>query len=194
MNFAAILALALGLSMDAMAAAAAQGVSAKTLRIRDVLWVALLFGGFQALMPALGIVLGRSLGPVVGAWGHFIAFILLSAIGGKMLWEARHAFSSEPPKASALLAAEPFDLPSLVVLAIATSVDAFAAGVTLPMLNAPLFGSLAIIGATTALLSALGVVLGQRFGGLLGRYLDVVGGLVLIALGVKMLVEHITAA
>jgi putative Mn2+ efflux pump MntP len=193
MSFASILVLAVGLAMDAMAVAAAKGVAARTLRISDVLRVALLFGGFQALMPAIGVLLGQHLGSVARAWDHWIAFVLLTALGGKLLWEARHAFVDTVARADSH-ATDAFDFASLVLLAVATSLDAFAVGITLPMLNAPLLVSFLTIGVTTALLSGVGVVLGRRFGALLGRYFDVFGGLVLIGLGVKVLVEHLTAA
>jgi putative Mn2+ efflux pump MntP len=193
MSFGTILFLAIGLAMDATAVAAAKGMAAPVLHARDIARVALLFGAFQALMPMLGWLVGRSLGPMVEAWDHWIAFTLLCAIGGKMLWEARHAFSdaelAEAPREGNL-----FGLHSLVILATATSVDAFAVGITLPMLNAPLVISWLTIGVTTAVLSALGIMLGRRLGALLGRYLDAVGGFVLIGLGVKILVEHVTAA
>lgn len=188
MSFASILLLAVGLAMDATAVSAARGLAVQRVRPRDVLLVATLFGGFQALMPLLGWLLGSRLGPLVQAWDHWIAFVLLGAIGGRMLWEARGApeASSEPR--------DPFGLRVMLVLSVATSIDAFAVGITLPMLDAPLALSLATIGVTTAALSAVGVLAGRRFGTLLGRRLDVLGGLVLIGLGTRILVEHLAGA
>jgi putative Mn2+ efflux pump MntP len=175
-----ILLLSVGLAMDATAAAAARGAAATSLRWRAVLAVALLFGGFQALMPLIGWAIGGAIGPRVEAWDHWIAFGLLAAIGLKMLWEARAA----KPAADA-------DGRVLVVLAVATSVDALAAGVTLPLVGAPLLPSIVTIGITTAVLSGVGYVAGRRLGAAIGGRLDAVGGLVLIGLGVKILAEHL---
>ena len=187
MSFAAILVLAVGLAMDATAVAAARGVAAKRVRGQDGLLVAALFGGAQALMPLLGSLLGAGLGRYVARWDHWIAFALLAGVGLKMLWEAR---KSDAEKADAARE-DAFRLPLLVTLAIATSIDAFAVGITLPMLGAPLVLSLVTIGVTTALLSGAAVFLGRRFGAHLGSRLDVIGGLVLIALGVKIVLDHV---
>lgn len=194
MNALAILTLSVGLAMDATAVSAARGCAARAVRTKDVLRVALLFGGFQALMPGLGWFVGASVssasvGSAVRAWDHWIAFGLLTAIGGKMLWEARGA--TEPASPSLVSTADPFATRALVLLAVATSIDALAAGMTLPLLNAPMLFSLVSIGVVTAGLSALGILVGRRFGALLGRRLDAFGGLVLVALGTKILLEHL---
>ena len=188
MTFGAIFVLALGLAMDATAVSAARGVATPKILPRHVLLVAAFFGGFQALMPLLGWLVGSRIGTLVQAWDHWIAFVLLGAIGGKMLWEARGG-----PNEAAAPAKDLYGLKVMLVLAVATSIDALAVGVTLPMLDAPLVLSVVTIGATTAVLSALGLFAGRRFGGLLGKRLDVAGGLVLIGLGVKILVEHLRA-
>lgn len=189
MSFSSLLALATGLAMDAAAVSAARGLAVPTLRARHFVLVAVFFGGFQALMPLLGWLLGSQLGPLVAAFDHWIAFGLLGGIGAKMLWEARGA-GDQPQAARDDL----FGLRVMLVLAIATSIDAFAVGVMLPMLDARLGLSLATIGVTTALLSMAALLAGRRFGALLGRRLDAVGGLVLIALGVKILIEHLANA
>lgn len=189
MNALTILTLSVGLAMDATAVSAARGCAARSVRAGDVLRVALWFGGFQALMPGIGWCLGDALGSEVSAWDHWIAFGLLGAIGSKMLWEARG--SAERPASEPRSNADLFGTRVLVVLAVATSIDALAAGITLPMLGAPLLLSLASIGLITAALSALGVLVGRRFGDVLGRRLDTFGGLVLVALGTKILVEHL---
>jgi putative Mn2+ efflux pump MntP len=172
--------------MDAMAVAAARGLAASELRPRHVIRVATFFGGFQALMPLVGWLLGSRIGPFVEAWDHWIAFALLAGIGGKMLWEAKDTEEVSERSSDAL-----FGTRSLLVLAVATSIDALAAGLMLPMLGAPLALSLATIGVTTAALSALGLYAGRRFGSALGRRLDAAGGIVLIALGVKVLADHL---
>ncbi len=191
MTFGSIFALAVGLAMDATAVAAARGLLAPVIRARHVARIMLFFGGFQALMPLLGWALGSQLGPVVAAWDHWIAFVLLAGIGGKMLWEARGGPRDD--EAEVADAGDPFGLRVLTVLAIATSIDAFAVGVTLPILGAPLVTSLVTIGVVTALLSAVGLFAGRRFGALLGKRLDAVGGVVLVLLGVKILAEHLAA-
>ena len=186
MTFGAILLLALGLAMDAMAVSAARGLAVPVVRARHVVLVALFFGGFQVLMPLLGWLLGARVGPWVQTWDHWIAFALLAFIGVKMIREAR-GNEEETPKNTI----DHFALKTMLGLAVATSIDALAVGFTLPMLNAPFALSLATIGITTALLSALGLFAGRRFGSMLGKRLDVAGGLVLIGLGFKILVEHL---
>lgn len=189
MSFWQILLLAVGLAMDATAVAAARGCAAGATgegsHVRDVLRVALLFGVAQAVMPVFGWLLGQQLGPTVAAFDHWIAFVLLGGIGAKMLHEAR----AEPELASQ---APGFGWRLLIWLAIATSIDAFAVGITLPLLGAPFALSIVTIGVVTALLSGIGVVVGRHAGRLLGRKLDALGGAVLILLGVKILVEHLS--
>jgi putative Mn2+ efflux pump MntP len=190
MSFGAILLLAFGLAMDATAVSAARGGTVPKIRARHVALVAGFFGGFQALMPLIGCFLGERVGRLVQAWDHWIAFGLRFAIGGKMLWEARASAEGndgdDAPK-------DLFGLQVMLLLAVATSIDALAVGFTLPILNAPFALSLVTIGVTTAILSAAGLFAGQRFGAMLGKRLDVVGGLVLIGLGVRILVEHLHA-
>ena len=189
MKLGSIMLLAFGLSMDAMAVAAARGLAVRTIRLRHVALVAGFFGGFQALMPLFGWLLGNRVGKAIAAWDHWVIFVLLAGIGGKMLWEAfHHAAEAEP-----LNEADPFGLKVMLLLAIATSIDALAAGFALPLMGAPLGLSLATIGVTTATLSALGLFAGHRFGAALGSRLDAVGGIVLIGLGTKTLIEHLSA-
>jgi len=186
-SFGAILTLAIGLAMDATAVAAARGLAARSVRFRHALLIALFFGGSQALMPLLGWGIGGLVGDRVAAWDHWIAFVLLGGIGAKMLWEAR----PQEDAASAPDRGDPFGLRLLALLAFATSIDAFAVGITLPMLHAPLALSLATIGLVTAVLSGAAVFVGRRFGARFGRRLDAIGGVVLVGLGVKILIEHL---
>jgi putative Mn2+ efflux pump MntP len=191
-NIASVLLLSVGLAMDATAVAAARGLATPVITARHVALVAGFFGGFQALMPFIGWYVGDQVGPWVQAWDHWIAFVLLAAIGGKMLWEARGEADDDdaPDPATGDL----FGFKIMLLLAIATSIDALAAGFTLTMLDVPVAVSLAIIGLTTAVLSALGLFAGRRFGAHLGARLDALGGVVLIGLGGKILYEHLTAA
>lgn len=186
MSFWQILLLAVGVAMDATAVAVARGCAAgATAQVQDVLRVGLLFGFAQGVMPAFGWVLGQQLGPSVAAFDHWIAFLLLAGIGAKMLYEARGEPELESQQAG-------FGWRLLLGLAVATSIDAFAVGITLPMLEAPFVLSIVTIGVVTALLSGLGVVVGRQAGKLLGHKLDALGGAVLILLGVKILVEHLS--
>jgi putative Mn2+ efflux pump MntP len=153
---------------------------------KHVLLVALFFGGFQALMPFLGYLLGSGVGPLVQAFDHWIAFLVLGAVGGKMLWEAWKGDGD----AAAASDDQLFALPVMLTLALATSIDALAVGFTLPLLGAPLLASMLTIGLVTAAMSAAGLFVGHRFGSSFGRRLDMAGGAVLILLGVKILVEH----
>lgn len=185
MSFPAILLLAVGLAMDATAVAAARGLAVREVARADALRLALLFGAFQGGMPLLGWLAGAHVGPWIAAWDHWIAFALLAGIGGKMLWEAAHHDEAAEPSEGA------FRTGALLVLAVATSVDALAVGVTLPMLRAPLALTAATVGVTTALLSLLGVYAGRRFGERLGPRLDAIGGVVLIGIGARILAQHL---
>lgn len=183
MSFSALLLLSVGLAMDATAVAAARGVAARQLLPRHFL-VAGLFGVLHFVMPLFGWLVGSQVGPLVATWEHWIAFAVLAALGGKMLWDATDR---------AVPLGDPFRLEVMLVLGLATSLDALAAGVTLPLLDAPLGLSLITIGVTTGLLSALGLSLGSRFGALLGKRLDMGGGLVLVGLALKSLAGHLLA-
>jgi putative Mn2+ efflux pump MntP len=192
MSFGPVVLLAVGLAMDATAVSAARGLAVPRILPRHVLLVSLLFGGFQVLMPLLGWILANQLGTAVQAWDHWVAFLLLGGIGVKMLWEARGV---GPPTLEPVERGDDvFGIKVMLALAVATSIDAFAAGVTLPLFDAPLVLSLVTIGATTAVLSALGLFAGRRFGSLLGKRLDVFGGLALNGLGTKILLEHLGVA
>jgi manganese efflux pump family protein len=182
-SFGQILLLAVGLAMDATAVAAARSCAGTQLRSLEVLSMALLFGVAQALMPTLGWMLGASAGPWVTAIDHWIAFVVLGALGIKMLREAAQ-YETHPP-------ARGVGLRLMLGLALATSVDALAVGLTLPLLDAPFALSIVTIGVVTTLLCALAGVVGRRFGALLGKRLDTFGGVVLIFIGCKILVAHL---
>lgn len=187
-SFGAIVLLSLGLAMDATAVSAARGLAAPRLLPGHVLLVAVLFGSFQALMPLMGWFVGAHVGPALQHVDHWIAFALLGGIGAKMLHEASSSDGRAAEDGGDL-----FRLNVMLVLAVATSVDALAVGFTLPMLGAPFLLTLATIGVVTAVSSAAGLLAGRRFGALLGKRLDIVGGLVLIGLGTKILIEHLSA-
>jgi manganese efflux pump family protein len=182
-----VVTLSIALAMDATAVAAARGLAAGRVVRRDALMLPGLFGGFQAGMAAIGWLAGRWIGPTIERWDHWIAFVLLTGLGVKMIVEAvrtdRAAEVADPDPGS--------DLWTAVGLALATSIDAAAAGVTLPLLSAPPAVALAMIGVVTALLSALGLYAGTRAGRHLGPRLEVLGGVTLIGIAVKLLVDHV---
>ena len=183
-----VLILAIGLSMDAMAVAAARGLAAGRIRVRDVALVAGTFGGMQAVMPLFGWLLADRFGNLVERWDHWIAFGLLTVLGGKMLLDAWRGDGGGDASNG-----EPFAVRGVLLLGVATSIDALAAGLTLPLLAVPPALSLAIIGATTALLSAVGLYAGRRTGAALGARLELAGGVALILVGTKILAEHLLA-
>jgi putative Mn2+ efflux pump MntP len=179
MTPAELLLLALGLSMDAMAVAAARGLSAPRVGARETFRVALAFGGFQAGMPGLGWLGGAALGSVATRWGGWIAAGLLAVLGAKMLREAMGRAEDEGAGAHP----DPFAWKLLLPLAVATSIDALAAGVSLRLVGAPMALSLATIGLVTAGCSAAGLLAGRRLGETAGSRLNGLGGAVLLILG-----------
>jgi putative Mn2+ efflux pump MntP len=179
-----VVTLSLALAMDATAVAAARGLAASHVSRRDAVLLPALFGGFQAGMAALGWLAGRWFGPTLERWDHWIAFGLLVAIGVKMIVEALRGGDGED-------AAADDGLLTLIGLAIATSIDAAAAGITLPLIDAPPAVALAMIGVVTAALSVAGLAAGKRLGARFGARLEVLGGLALIAIGTKLLLDHL---
>jgi manganese efflux pump family protein len=186
---ATILLLSLALAMDATAVAAARSLVARRVPLRRALAMPLLFGTFQAGMPALGWLAGDAIGSAVAAWDHWIASALLAGIGGKMIVDAIRECPEERGRDE-----RSFEWGVLVVLAIGTSVDAFAAGISLPLLGAPVLVSCLTIGAVTTIASGLGLLLGRRLGEHAGERLEIAGGVVLVLLGTKILVEHLVSS
>lgn len=173
--------LAFGLAMDATAVAAARGLGAR--QSREAVVLPLLFGVFQSGMAALGWLAGRWAGPLIDAWDHWIAFGLLVAIGGKMLvdaWRGGGDAGEEPEPATVMMA---------LGLALATSIDAAAAGLTLPLVPVAPWLALVLIGGVTAGCSAIGYFVGRIAGAKFGARLGIVGGLVLIGIGTQLLVR-----
>jgi putative Mn2+ efflux pump MntP len=186
MHLATILLIAVGLAMDAFAVSIVSGSVYKDLHVKHVLRMALFFGGFQAVMPLIGFLAGLGLKGYICACDHWIAFALLSFVGGKMVYEAFRIESAEKNR-------DPSNLLVLLALSIATSIDALAVGITLSLLTASIALAVTIIGVITFGLSYAGVYIGKRFGHFFESRIEVIGGLILIAIGIKILVGHLIA-
>lgn len=186
MESVAILGTAVGLAMDAFAVALATSVSLGTVSRRQVFRFAFHFGLFQAVMPTLGWLAGRVIDPYIRSWDHWAAFTLLSLVGGKAIYEALWGTDDGPGKS------DPTRGWTLVALSVATSIDAFAVGLSFAMLRIAIWYPVAVIGIVTAALTTVGMLLGGRLGGRFGKRMEIVGGLVLIAIGVMIVVEHVS--
>ena len=175
--------LAVGLSMDAFAVSVCKGLAMPKITLKRTLTVGLWFGGFQALMPAAGYLLGVQFRDKITAVDHWIAFILLGLIGANMIKEACSGDCEEEN--------ESLDIRTMFLLAVATSIDALAVGITFAFLDAHLLAAVSFIGITTFTLSAAGVKIGNVFGTRYKAKAELAGGVILILLGLKILLEHL---
>jgi len=178
--------IAIGLSMDAFAVSLCKGLCMKKVNYRHGLVIALFFGGFQMLMPLIGWLLGKQFESLITPVDHWIAFVLLGYIGGKMIWEATHDREAETCSTEPKL-----DYRELFGLAIATSIDALAVGITFAFLQTPILPAVIEIGGITFALSFVGIIVGCQFGTKLKRKAEIAGGAVLILIGLKILLEHL---
>lgn len=179
-----IILIAIGLSMDAFAVAVASGVTVKELKLSHALRMAAFFGGFQAVMPLLGWLAGVGARTYISGLDHWIAFALLTFIGLKMIYEAlkmKHGVAQS----------DPFRLFTLFLLAVATSIDALIVGTTFAFLDILIVVPVIVIGCVTFVFSFAGAYIGNRFGHFFENKIEIVGGLVLIGIGLKILLEHI---
>ena len=183
MGFAELLIIAVGLSMDAFAVSIAKGLSTDRLHHRHYLSVAVWFGGFQALMPTIGSFLGISFSSLISGWDHWIAFVLLTLIGSNMV---RGSFAKDEEEK----VAHGFGFWVMLSLAIATSIDALAVGVSFACLDMSIWNPIVIIGLTTMAFSIAGVYLGHLFGLRFKHRAELLGGIVLIGIGVKILFQQ----
>ena len=188
MGFIELFLVGVGLSMDAFAVSICKGLGMKRLNMKQALVIGLFFGGFQALMPFLGWALGTQLADLITPIDHWIAFILLAVIGGKMLLDAFRG--GEEDEAAEAKDAK-LDLKELFMLAIATSIDALAVGITFAFLGVDIVFAIAVIGATTFVISVAGVAVGHAFGARYEKGATIVGGVVLVLIGLKILLEHL---
>ena len=185
MTLLEILLIAAGLAMDAFAVSVAAGLTLADVTPRHTFRIAFHFGLFQFLMPVIGWVAGRQLAGVLAAYDHWIAFALLLIIGGKMLWESRH--DAEIDKQS-----DPTRGWMLIMLSIATSIDALAVGTSLALMqHVSVWLPAVVIGLVAALFSALGIAFGARLGSRWSRWAQVVGGVILIFIGFRVLFSHL---
>lgn len=184
MNIIEIAMIGVGLSMDAFAVSVGKGLGMGKIRKIQTFWIALFFGGFQALMPAAGYLAGKQFAGSIMQIDHWIAFLLLVMIGFNMLKEGISEDSEQEDESS-------FSFRELLVLAVATSIDALAVGVTFSFLNVNLAKAVTVIGCITFVISLAGVVIGSIFGDKLKDKAEVMGGLILIFLGCKILIQHL---
>ncbi len=178
-----LLVLSVGLSMDACAVAICRGACMRQRDLRQSAAIALSFGFFQGMMPLLGWLLGSQFAHHIKRFDHWIAFALLAFIGAKMIWDAIHDQEE--------LVCTPLDVKELLLLSIATSIDALAAGVALAMLDVDILSSVSIIAIVTAVLAFGAVALGVRFGERFKAKAQLVGGITLLLIGAKILIDHI---
>jgi putative Mn2+ efflux pump MntP len=186
MSFSTLFLIALGVSADAFAVALGKGLHMRTFNYRGALIVALAFGAFQAIMPVIGWLLANSFADYIRDYDHWIAFALLSVIGGKMLWEAFSSHEDDEQDTDSI------NIRELLVLAIATSIDALAVGISFAFLpDVPIGGAAILIGLITFVISFIGVVVGHRVGNKLGKPAEIAGGVILILIGFSILFEHL---
>ena len=188
MSFIELFLIGVGLSMDAFAVAICQGLSMTRIKWDHALTVGLYFGGFQALMPFVGWMLGSQFAGRIQQYDHWIAFILLVLIGGNMIREALSGDEEDAAQAETDLR---LDHKKLFLMAIATSIDALAIGVTFAFLETAILPAIGIIGCTTFCISVAGVVVGCWFGARYKKRAEITGGAILVLLGIKILLEHL---
>ncbi len=184
MDTLTLLLIAFGLAMDAFAVSISNGMTIKHQRANHALRIGIFFGSFQALMPLIGWSAGMNLRDLISGVDHWMAFGLLTFIGCKMIYESKKMDAREKE-------AKPLNLPTLLMLSIATSIDALAVGISFALLNISIVTPILVIGAVTFALSFLGVLIGKKIGHFFEKKIEVVGGLILIGIGVKILIEHL---
>lgn len=183
MGIIELILLSIGLGMDAFAVSVCKGISMKKMNWKKACIIGLYFGGFQAIMPVIGYFFGSSFESIITNIDHWIAFILLAIIGAKMIQEA---FQKEEEEYN-----EDISVKTMIVLSIATSIDALAVGITFAFLKVNLLLAITLIGTITFILSVIGTKIGNRFGDKYKSKAELAGGIILIIIGLKILPEHI---
>ena len=185
MDFLLVLLVALGLSADCFAVALSGSIAMRTVSGLQIFRTSLAFGLFQVLMPALGWLAGRTVVELIATYDHWVAFILLALIGGKMIWESFRSGDSR---------SENTDITKgilLLTLSVATSIDALAVGLTFAFLEVNIVAAISTIGLVAFVATAIGFLLGRKASNLIGRQAEAIGGVVLIAIGLRILLTHI---
>ena len=186
MGFIELFLIGVGLSMDAFAVSVCKGLNMRDkINYKHAGLIALFFGGFQALMPIVGYFLGVNFESLIKSFDHWIAFVLLAFLGGRMIYEAVTEKDDEDAADGSLKIKE------LFMLAIATSIDALAVGITFAFLSVNIWSAVSIIGATTFILAFAGVIIGNKFGSRYKSKAEIAGGIILILIGTKILLEHL---
>ena len=185
MTFFELFLIGIGLSMDAFAVSICKGLSMQKIDKKYTLCIGLFFGGFQALMPLTGYLLGSQFSGYIERFDHWIAFVLLALIGFNMIKESREEEEEEEKPYTGV------NFKELLILAVATSIDALAVGVTFAFLQVEIVPAIIIIGSVTFVISAAGVFIGNIFGSKYKSRAELAGGIILILLGIKILLEHL---
>ena len=183
--------MGVGLAMDAFAVSICKGLSMKKVKWQHATIIGLFFGGFQALLPFVGWLLGSQFEQYITKVDHWIAFGLLGIIGGKMLYEAIKGDEEEGCSCCNDKNADKLDLKELFILAIATSIDALAVGITFAFLKYPVVKAVTVIGVVTFIISMAGVYIGNFFGSRFKKKAEIAGGIILVGIGIKILLEHL---
>ena len=178
--------IGVGLSMDAFAASICKGLNMRRLNIKNMLIIGLFFGGFQALMPAVGWLLGKQFESYITSVDHWVAFALLVFIGGKMIYDV----FADRDEDDCGEKSDRLDMKEILTLAVATSIDALAVGISFAFLQVEIIKAVSIIGITTFILSVIGVAAGNMFGSRYEKKATLAGGIILILIGLKIMLEH----
>lgn len=187
MGFIELFLVGIGLSMDAFAVAVCKGLNMRRINFKHSFIIALFFGGFQALMPFIGWAAANFFQDKMTTVDHWVAFILLIFIGGKMIYESL----KENDDDSCSICEQKLNIKELLMMSIATSIDALAVGITFSFLNVNIILAITVIGITTFTLSFIGVIIGNKFGSIYKKKAEIAGGAVLVLLGIKILLEHL---
>lgn len=190
MSFLSVFIIGIGLSMDAFAVSLAKGFCLKKDILKYAFKISFLFGVFQAIMPLIGWFAGTYFENYIKSIDHWIAFILLGFLGGKMIIESIKEFSANDENELAC-DRDTLSLKNLIVLAVATSIDALAVGISFGFLSVNILPSILIIGLTTFILCFIAVVIGKKLGESLQKYSELIGGIILLIIGIKILLEHL---
>ncbi len=184
-DFLSILLIAIGLSADCFAVALGTSIVSRTIVLVQVFRAALFFGGFQFLMPILGWLAGRTIVEYIADYDHWVAFILLAFVGGRMLWESFHEKDGHPKSTDVTRVF------ALLLLSVATSIDAFAVGLSFAFMKANIVIAASTIGVVAFIVTIVAFLIGRKVSGLIGKYAETAGGIVLIGIGLRIILEHV---